>query len=199
MSFESEYRDLLIKQYWDKPNAKAEVAVLIDSWKKVFDFLGAFPAAFDVDEATGDRLDIIGRVVGIRRTSPFVPVLSDADYRFYIKVKIAKNTGSAFLVSDSRITVQEVIQTAFSGDAYVSDNKNMTLTLYVAPSVDLARIQAIQALGLIPKPQGVRYSIIIQAAPGETFGFSSNPNSKTFADKFDTAYEGGNFAEKVIF
>jgi hypothetical protein len=74
----------------------------------------------------------------------------------------------------------------------------MTLALYVSPAFDLVVLAAIQQLGLLPKPQGVRYDIIVQASPGETFGFADNPNALGFSDKFDPADIGGFFAIKVI-
>jgi len=71
MSFESDYRDLIIKQYWDKPKARAEIELQASTWARTFDWLDSFVAEFDVDLATGDRLDIIGRIVGISRIVPF--------------------------------------------------------------------------------------------------------------------------------
>lgn len=239
MSFESEYRDLLIKQYWDQPKARAEIEVSAASWAKTYDWLKSFEVEFDVDLATGDRLDIIGKIVGLNRTVDFVldkiafgfsenanargfddkfvlisntaPFLdkfenpytdlelNDSDYRLFLKTKIAKNNGSAFIVSDTRISMQDVINTAFDGSAYIVDHKDMSLSLYVSPSIDVERIRTIVNLGLLPKPQGVRYATIVQAEPGETFGFSDNPNALPFANKFDLVNEpGGRLANKVI-
>lgn len=70
MSFESEYRDLLIKQYWDKPRARAEIEMQAGTWRRVFEWLDNFPEEFDVDMAIGAQLDIIGRVVGVPRNVP---------------------------------------------------------------------------------------------------------------------------------
>lgn len=240
MSFESEYRDLIIKQYWDKPKARAEIEMQAGTWRRTFEWLESFLVEFDLDNATGDRLDIIGRVVGLSRRVPFVldkiafgfdendnargfddkftgPLvntapflnkferpyttlqLNDNDYRFFLKAKVAKNAAAAYMVSDTEISIQDVISTVFDGAAYAIDQKDMSLTLYVSPVYDLERLRAVRRLGLLPKPQGVRYDIIIQAAPGETFGFADNPNALGFANKFDLANEpGGRFALKVI-
>jgi len=74
MSFVSEYRDLLVKQYWEKTKAKAEITLQAETWQQIFDWLNSFEEAFDIDSATGDRLDIIGRVVGISRSVPSILV-----------------------------------------------------------------------------------------------------------------------------
>jgi len=71
VTFESEYINLLIKQYWEKPKAYAEIEMKASSWRRSFVWLSSFENAFDLDSATGDRLDIIGRIVGIGRAIPY--------------------------------------------------------------------------------------------------------------------------------
>jgi hypothetical protein len=234
------YVDLLIKQYWQNPNATAEIALQASTWERVFKWLDSFPDEFDLDIATGDRLDIIGRIVGIDRIIPFVvpkiafgfaenpnargfddkfsPLancapfqdkfersytnlqLDDEGLRFFIHARIAKNVGSPYMVeADETLSIQDAINTLFDGNAYVLDNKDMSLTLYISPSYNLDRLQAIIKLDLLPKPQGVQYKYIVQAEPGETFGFSDNPYAQPFADKFDLENQpGGRFARKVL-
>ena len=240
MSFESEYVNLLIKQYWEKPKAYAEIGMKAGAWRKTFEWIDSFSEEFDLDNATGDRLDIIGRIVGIKRIIPFaVPKiafgfdgnpnargfddkfsplpdrapfhdkferayadlqLDDTAYRFFIRARISKNIGGPYLVDDQGLSVQSAISALFDGAAYVLDKKDMTLTLYVSPQYNLDNLLAILRLDLLPKPQGVRYDVIFQAGPGETFGFADNVNSLPFADKFDLLNQpGGRFAEKVIF
>ena len=239
MNFESEYVNLLIKQYWEKPKAAAEIAMKAGMWRKTFEWIDSFSEEFDLDNATGDRLDIIGRVVGIKRIVPFVvpkiafgfdenvnargfdgkfsPLtdrapfqdkferaytslqLDDTAYRFFIRARIAKNVGGPYLVDDQGLAIQEVVGTLFAGGAYVLDKKDMTLTLYVSPQYNLDNLRAIIKLDLLPKPQGVRYGVVIQAGPGETFGFADNVNSLPFADKIDlTTQPGGRLANKVV-
>lgn len=238
MSFVSETSHLLIKQYWEKPKALAEIELLASTWDTVRVILASLDAAFDLDSAIGEQLDVLGRVVGINRNVPDIlpkiyfgftinpdskgfadkfndlrpsaPLydkfslpftdlqLNDTDFRFFIRVKAALNRSSAYLSSDIFIGVQDVILAAFNGRAYVADNLDMTLTLYISPSVDLDRLALILAFNLLPKPQGVRYKTVIQAEPGETFGFSTNPSSRGFADKFDSSRQGGYLARQVI-
>jgi hypothetical protein len=197
MSFESEYKDLLIKQYWEKPKAAAEIELQATTWKKVYEFLQSFETEFDLDEAYGDRLDIIGRIVGISRILPTDTLLDDDDYRFFIRAKIARNTGSPYLVDEQGESIQSVIQFLFDGGAFVIDNKNMTLTLYVSPDYDVSKLSVIAELGLLPKPQGVRYNFV-QIVVGDFFGFADNPEAFGFGDKFDPEIIGGVFAEKIF-
>lgn len=238
MALVDESTNLLIKQYWEKPKAKAEIELQASTWDKTRAFLASLDAAFDLDSAVGAQLDVLGRIVGISRSVPNVipkiyfgfsinPTsegfsskfdsmrvgapffskfstgftdlqLGDSDYRFFIRVKAALNRAAGYVSSDIYISIQDVVISAFEGRAYVVDNLDMTLTLYVSPVVSLDRLRLIQSLNLLPKPQGVRYKVIIQAEPGMTFGFSNNPDSQGFSSKFDPLREGGFFARKVI-
>ena len=238
MSLVTEYTNLLIKQYWEKPRALAEIQLKADTWDKARAFLASLDDAFDLDLAVGKQLDVLGRIVGIPRevpdvvaktyfgfssnpdslgfadrfnaqriggpffdrfSNPFTALqLNDNDYRFFIRVKAALNWASAYVSSDERISIQDVILSAFNGRAYVVDNLDMTLTLYVSPVVSLERLRLIRQLNLLPKPPGVRYNVVIQAEPGATFGFSNNPSPRGFADRFDSGRVGGYLARKVI-
>lgn len=132
-------------------------------------------------------------------TPPFTDQqLNDFDYRFLIKAKIAVNNTTAYISSDERISIQQVIQQAFDGKAYVVDKKAMTLWLYISPEIGLDRLRLLVTLNLLPKPQAVRYNLIIQAEPGETFGFADCLNAITWDDKFSPSPDGGRFADKVI-
>ena len=71
MTFESDYVNLLIKQYWEKPKAAAEIEMMAGTWRKTFEWIDSFSDEFDLNNATGDRLDIIGRIVGIGRNIPY--------------------------------------------------------------------------------------------------------------------------------
>jgi len=230
------YTLMLIRQYWEKPKAKAEIQAMMKQWQIIADFIRN-PENFDIDKATGYRLDVIGRIVGLSRSVPaviskvffgfaghvnsagfssksqadytgapffskFTPAygdyqLGDNEYRRFLKVKIAKNATSATIASDERVSLQEVIQAAFSGEAYVTDRKDMTLALNISPEIPLDELRLIVRLGLLPKPAGVRYDYYYQVTPGQTFGFSRNPSARGFASKFNAAYQGGFFSRKI--
>ncbi|OQY25512.1 MAG: hypothetical protein B6244_14950 [Candidatus Cloacimonetes bacterium 4572_55] len=72
MSFIDDYKALIITQYFDRPNAAAEIGLQAESWEEIFNFLKSFQTEFDLDLAAGDRLDKIGKLVGVPRIVPFV-------------------------------------------------------------------------------------------------------------------------------
>lgn len=209
----SEYEDLLIIQYADKPKAAATVALLVNQYKKVFDLLESFDINFDLDSAIGKQLDIIGKIVGISRNIEGVipkiffgfslnpnarsfgnasfytldqekyssTQLSDPDYRFFIRMKIAKNHAKVTMADNDNRNLNSVILAMFDGYSYVVDNKDMTTTIYIENSPKAYLLPYLKSLNLIPSPQGVgiKYISLVNRI---TFGFSNNPNAKSFGN-----------------
>ena len=231
------YQGLLIKQYYDQPNALGEVELKAGELYAVKTFLDSLAQSFDLDYALDDRLDKIGKLVGIDRVvalsnpkllfgfdnninsrsfaskfdnrvsapfaSKFTPNYTDSQldnytFRQLIKAKIALNTMRGVMIGDfETISVQDVIQSVFSGQAVVIDNKDMSLSLYIPYSFDLNLLRVVGQAGLLPQTQGVRFASFFAAESG-SFGFGVNGNSSGFASKFNTSYKGGRFARKII-
>lgn len=194
--FVKEYVLLLLKQYYEKPNAVNEIVARARLAYKIKKIISDIETGYDVDNATGVTLDKIGSLVGLKRT---IPILNDdEEYRFYIKLKIVKNNASTVMVSDNGDSITDLIITAFDGFAVVTDNYDMTLTLRIDDSVPLERLETISSLELLPRPQGVNYKSIIRVDPdAEYFGFSNNPRARGFASKFDLAYNGATLLTKT--
>lgn len=70
MTLKEQYEQLLIKQYYDQANARSEVATKVDNMLNVKQFMDDLALAFDLDIATDDRLDKIGKLIGIARNVP---------------------------------------------------------------------------------------------------------------------------------
>lgn len=87
---------------------------------------------------------------------------------------------------DDNLSIQDAIGFMFGDDAYITDNQDMTMTLYVNENYPTRLLTYINALDLIPRPQAVsiKYVIIIS---DETFGFDDNINMFGFGlGKFAT-------------
>ena len=196
--YTDQYTDLLIKQFFEKPNAFREIALLASTFESTKDFIESIVDKMDVDIAVGDQLDKVGDIVGIERSEPEFD--DDEIYRFFIKLKISVNISTAFMVSSEKGTgIQDSVFVAFSGLAYVTDKKNMSIDLYIDDTFPINIISIILRLNLIPKPQGVRIGNVIQVSDEPFFGFRNNETVKGFANKFDPSYVGGMLANKVVF
>lgn len=199
--FTKEYTDLLIKQFHEKPKAFGEIELKAESWSETYSFMNEIPEEFDVDTAFGKQLDTVSKLVFgfiARSISGTGETLADEEFRVFIKIKIAKNNASSFMVSDDLTSIQDVIQLIFRGTAFVVDNYDMALTLYIDQDVDADLVIIAQELGLLPSGQGVRYRAIVQYNVGNTFGFPINPDAQTWNDKFTPADDPGLFAQKVF-
>jgi len=104
--------------------------------------------------------------------------LNDSDYRFFLKAKITKNVVTAKMIDDN-LSIQDAIAFMFGTEAYINDNQDMTMTLYIDDTYPTRLLTFLFALDLIPRPQavGIKYGIIISS---KTFGFNNNPNALSF-------------------
>lgn len=191
MSYLEQSLKLLVLQYSDKPNAKAEMTALINEYQAAWTFFENFIPNFDIDQAWGDRLDLIGKIVGFGRNvslifdkkyfgfdhqpnalgfdqAPFYrhgdelysdTDLNDTDYQFYLKAKITKNNVKARMGGEN--SLQKAFLYLFENQAYVVDNKDMTLTIMLSNDSWLGKISILTQLNLMPLPQGVRIKEVI--------------------------------------
>ena len=162
--FIDQYAILLIKQYWEKPKARAEIEMIASVWSELFEFFDAWNDEFDLDLATGDRLDKIGAIVDLKRTADGL-AFSDEDYRFFLRLKIANNVVVGSMIDDNRTSIQDVIQFAFNGLAYVEDNYDMSLKITIGFGIPSSIIERILRLKLLPKPAAVNYGQILLTYP----------------------------------
>lgn len=72
MTLKEFYEQLLIIQYYNKPKARAEIGLEATRWQAIKDFIERLKESFVLDNATDDRLDKIGKIVGVNRIVPFV-------------------------------------------------------------------------------------------------------------------------------
>lgn len=136
----------------------------------------------DFESPFGDRFkDIIAYPFKDKGEKDYTDgILNDADYRFFIKAKIVKNYSTGKVYDEDKISIQKALDYLYDGKAYITDNGNMTMNIYLDYSIDRDKLSYAQRLELIPKPQGVGYNITILYDDGKTFGFSDNLNSKGF-------------------
>jgi len=186
------YKEYLILQYYGKEKATAEMELYASEFENVFNFLNAFLNEFDLDQATGDRLDLIGKIVGQPRfiaggvpkfffgfdgnaqslaygqgrwrlasdTLADSALMTDGQYKFALKAKIAKNSVSAKVITDDdREGMQTTISRLFDKRAYVVDNLDMTMTLNIDDDYPSDDVDLLVNAGLLPNPMGVEFII----------------------------------------
>lgn len=157
------YANLLILQYRGKPKAYATAKFL--SGIGIADQLPAqIRDAFDIESAEGVQLNVIGQIVGVKRTIANI-TLSDDDFRILIKFAIITNSNGS-----STYDIQQLIHSYFPDQIYFFDYQTMRVSYFIDSqnwSEDLAQVAILQ--DLLPYPMAVERSSIIYAPVLNTF------------------------------
>lgn len=188
MSLLSAYQDLITSEHRGKPRYMATVTALLRHSDDIFSMGVYMDDYFDLDEAEGDQLDVLGQIVGASRVLPFQPdkglspVLDDNAYRTLIKAKIAQNLwkgGAEDLAATWRVL--------FGNGIIIQDNGNMTIDVVVIGINDQISQNMIQQGLIVPKPQsvGINYHFAAKAV----FGYDMENDLIKGYDHADWAYE----------
>ncbi len=196
----SKYTGLITSQHANKPNFMAMVAGVAQPFVDIQNVLASIPSSYDLDNAVGAQLDVVGEWVGISRKistplavyfsfdtaglgldqgswqGPYDPntglvSLDDDTYRLLIRAKIGANNWDGTLGSSAAI-----LNSIFSGGTYVfiQDNGDMTITFGVSGQTPSAVFMALLAGGYIPlKPETVHVTAYLVSSVSGTplFGF----------------------------
>ncbi|TDV39517.1 uncharacterized protein DUF2612 [Paraburkholderia caballeronis] len=209
----TDYTGLITSEHQQAPKFMATVAALVGPLVDQINVLGGMPSKFDLDEAVGDQLDVVGEWIGLGRgvktpltgvyfaldtpglgfdqgvwMGPFDPStgvteLDDETYRLMIRAKIAANHWDGTFESSVSI-----LQSIFPGGAsiFIEDNLDMSIGICVAGVVPSALFLALLSGGYIPiKPAGVRvsYYLVTSETGAPIFGFDMD---NTFVAGFDS-------------
>ncbi len=141
---------------------KEKYMKLIEAVTKVLfdysDLLSTFDFKFDVDFATGEQLDYIGKTVGVKREVNFILEdgsykLSDDDYKLAVKSKIAQNHWDGTTKG-----LKEIWSQIFPDiPIIIKDNFDMSAVISVRSALSSNQIKMLFAGMLIPRPAGVQY------------------------------------------
>lgn len=181
----------ITSEHIDKPNFIAWLSSSLNIVDGVYNLLSDMDNNFDIDNAIGIQLDMLGTVIGRNRTLNFQPlngsdpVLNDTDYKLVLRAKIAMNNWGGTIPEMYSIwnNIFDDIQLE------LQDNQNMSFIAYILGYVDQARQSLIQAGMIVPKPEGVHikyigkspisfspYSgMIISSCTSETINMSYEP------------------------
>lgn len=185
----STYTGRITAEHADKPKYMAMVAAVTQCFVNQQNFLGAMPAAFDLDQAIGDQLDIVGEWVGLTRSIK-VPIanvyfswdtvnvgwdtgvwkrpsdpdagiteLDDNSYRLLLRAKIGANHWNGSLADSVPI-----LQGIFAPEGLspvLTDNQDMTMTIKLSGGQLSALSRALIDGGYVPiRPAGVGVSYV---------------------------------------
>lgn len=125
----------------------------------------SFDTAFDIENATGVQLDIIGALVGATRLLNYAPatgdrLMDDDEFRVVIRLTIAKNGWDGTFGS-----IQETYDEIFSKSVTFSytDGQDMSLVIDVYGAIGTREIEILENSGLLLMPVGVSHTVRISS------------------------------------
>ena len=130
--------------------------------------------AFNIDEAIGHQLDVVGEIVGVKRLLNFEPAdgkssnLDDATYRMLIRAQILKNR------FDGTIESLEAMWRSFMPDIplYIRDNQDMTIDVVLFSQNDDFIFDLLTHGYIFPPIMGVTVNYIFTG--DKLFGYGQN-------------------------
>lgn len=156
------------------PKAIAWLTQLISYFDNIETCRQQINAAFDLDTAVGEQLDILGTMLATPRTVKFQPTggvsptLDDATYRVLLKARII-----LFNWNGQVEGLTAAWKLLFPGGSIVvTDNQNMTMNvLCIGPLTSIVK-DLITHDYIVPRPQAVGINYFFPALP--MFGFGRN-------------------------
>lgn len=161
------YLNLVTSEYRNSPKFLAFLTMLLRKLNDVTECLVSMDMAFDVDNAVGPQLDMVGSIVGANRTVGFQPsdsvspTLNDATYRIYIKAVAAANSWDGTIDG-----LQAIWKTLFPlGTITIGDNQDMTVSIFITGTFTSIMKDLIEHGYIVPRPEGVLYNYIFSQLP----------------------------------
>ncbi len=175
--------DRIYAQYRNKPKAKAWYGIVPTLGLEICTAFEQIRKTYDIDLASGEQLDVIGRIVVIDRSyesslewdsllwgQPIAQwggnniqwestgmtvndTVSDAIFRTLIKAKIAKNNSDATLDG----VVDALLYITGATPIRVVDNEDMTMSVSFGSELDSITRFVLDTFDIVPRPQGVRF------------------------------------------
>lgn len=177
-----DYTDLITSEHNKQPNFMAVVAASIQPFVDGLNTIESIVAAYDLDIAAGNQLDVLGIWIGLSRRlrvpipnvyfsfniaglgfnqgvwySPGDPLegvisMDDATYRIMLKAKIAANTWTGSL-EDANLKLQNIFA---GGSVVLKDNFDMTQEFILSGDAPSVLFETLVEQGYIQlRPAGV--------------------------------------------
>lgn len=154
------YLNLITSEHRDKPKYISMLTGIFDQFVNNANIMDSIKNGLDPDIATGKQLDILGEYIGQPRqlsvdVEGLEGVLSDEDYRFLLKARIAQGSWDGTVEG-----IYNIWRDLFGDvDFILIDNQDMSCSFNISPvGLTPIQVQMIILNMIIPKPAGVRYN-----------------------------------------
>lgn len=170
-------KEQIITQYKNSPNLNAYIASFAKQFNELEDVGLSLLLERDINSAIGEQLNVIGRIVGLNRNVGNI-TFNDTQYRFYLQIKILKNSTKCTIPELTRIYTL-----IFNTTCYIYDAPRQ-IFLYVGrrltpEEVILIRFKDELGRYIFPKVLGIGLNII-QFDPNNNFAYVGHPTAKGY-------------------
>ena len=119
--------------------------------------------AFDIANAAGKQLDIIGELVGLARLLPYVPAngtreMDDEEYRLALMLKVARNEWDG--TNQGACSIYDKF---FNDDVRVTfeDDQDLSVTIEINGALTPREAEILEATGVLLVPAGVFHTVML--------------------------------------
>jgi hypothetical protein len=186
----AEYLQMIPSQYQKSTKFLSWLSVNLQILIDANNCLASMPAAFDLDNAVGTQLDILGIYLGQNRTLPFnptdgsSPTLDDATYRQILKLRTMTNYWDGSLHS-----IYKAWNAIFTGATLtIIDNKDMTATVTITGEISQIILDMAQNDMLLPRPEGVAYNYGTAPVITPLFAYDYDDGESPYFEGYDEGY-----------
>ena len=156
-----EYASLITQYNYDKPKFNILARSVLRPGVDMNGVMQTFCMAFDIDNAVGSQLDLLGKLIGLSRLLDYTPSsgsreMSDDEYRLALRLTIAKNTWDGSLGS-----VRGIYADALGSDVSIVyvDNQDMSIDINVYGGITTREAEMMERAGLLLVPVGVSKTV----------------------------------------
>ena len=186
----NEYLDLKPSENYQKPLYMRFVEAVLQNVILLSVVNDSIYTAFDIDNAAGNQLDIIGELVGLNRLLSYVPVngtrqMDDDEYRLALKLKIARNEWDG-----KNGSIEGIYEDIFREDVHVyyKDEQDCSVTYSIVGSLTTREAEILNATNVLLVPAGVGKTIEV---------VSDEVHSDVWVGTFIYGIESINYVEMV--
>lgn len=170
----NKYLNLITSEHRDKPNFISWLSSGLNLIDDVNIVLNTYDTEFDIDNAIGAQLDILGKIIGVNRIVNFQPsngvspVLDDDTYRFVLKAQILSNQWDG-----TNENLIDLWSTLFPDNPIIiNDKQDMTMEIFLFGLNSSIEQDLINNGYIIPQPMGIGITYIFP--PDTVFGYNTN-------------------------
>lgn len=157
------YENLVTTGNNNKPKFMALLRAVLEQGVSMQAVSDSMTLSFDLENAAGSQLDVLGKLVGVSRLLKFTPTvgdrnMTDEEYREVLQLKAIQNIWDG--TNEGAMKAYNVL--AQNGiHLQYTDNQDMTVLITIFDAKTTREAEMLEYAGCLPIPLGVGYQLSI--------------------------------------